>query len=311
MHHFAGMIGEATTPGFAMTQKLPPLAWLRAFEAAARHLSFTTAAEELNLTQAAISKQVKMLELHLGERLFERKARSLALTRVGAAWLPKLQDGFERLTAGTREVFGGRRAEMLTIRAPVSFAVTRIAPRLPDFYARFPKVQLRILSSVWSEDVDAVKYDLDIRYGLGHWPGFRADQLGREKLEPLCTPEIAERLKRPDDLAGERLLHVLGYQQGWADWLAAAGASSVNPGSGAHFDTTLLAFEAAASGVGVALGRSSMIGAELARGRLIRPFQIAAPIAEAFWLLSPEAGMIHPDAASFREWIIAEAVNPS
>lgn len=290
-----------------MSPKLPPLAWLRAFEVAARRLSFTHAAEELNLTQAAISKQVKLLELHLRAPLFERKPRSLLLTKMGAAYLPKVQDAFERLGAGTQEVFGNRRAEALCLRVPVAFGVNWLAQRLPRFLAAYPKVALRIVSSVWNDEFDAERYDLDIRYGLGKWPGFRAEQVSWEVLEPVCLPELAARLKVPDDLAGTRLLHVIGYQEGWGTWLAAAGAKGVNAGAGTQVDTSLLAFELAAQGAGVALGRTSMVTKELVSERLVRPFDLAVPIREAFFVLSPEAGVAHPDAALFRDWLLAQA----
>jgi LysR family transcriptional regulator, glycine cleavage system transcriptional activator len=294
-----------------MAPKLPPLSWLRAFEAAARHLSFTHAAAELNLTQAAISKQVKLLEHFVREPLFERRPRSLVLTKVGAAYLPKVQDAFDRLGAGTQEVFGNRRAEMLTVRVPVGLAVNWLAQRLPRFFDSHPKVPVRIVSSVWNEEFDPERYDLDIRYGLGKWPGFKADQVSWEVMEPMCLPAVAERLRVPDDLAGERLLHVLGYQEGWGTWLAAAGAKRVDAGSGAHVDTSLMAFELAANGGGVALGRTSMAAKELASGRLVRPFDLAVPVREAFFLLAPQVGMAHPDAGVFKDWLLAEAVAPA
>ena len=293
--------------GCHVTVRLPPLSWVRAFEAAARHLSFTHAAAELNLTQAAVSKQVKLLEHHLREPLFERKPRSLMLTKVGAAYLPKVQDAFGRLGAGTQEVFGNRRTEMLTVRAPVALAVNWIAARLPAFLDLYPKLPIRLVSSVWNADFEPERYDLDIRYGLGKWTGFKAEQLSWEVLEPICLPQVAKRLVTPDDLAGERLLHVLGYQEGWSTWLAAANATRVNAGSGAHFDTSLMAFEVAANGGGVALGRPSMAAKELASGRLVRPFDLEVPVREAFYLLSPDEGMAHPDAAIFRTWLLAQA----
>lgn len=290
-----------------MAQRFPHLTWLRAFEAAARHLSFTNAAEELNLTQAAISKQVKLLEHSLREALFERKARSLLLTKAGAAYLPKVQDAFDRLGAGTQEVFGNRRSEMLTVRVPVSFGLSWLAPRLPRFFAAHPKLALRIVSSVWNEEFDAGRFDLDILYGTGKWPGFRNDQLSWEYMEPLCTPEMAQSLHQPDDLAHHRLLHVMGYKEGWATWLNAAGTTRVAAGSGAQFDTTIMALEVAAAGAGVALGRSSVAASGVASGRLVRPFALAVAVQEAFHLISPETGMDHPDAPAFRDWIIAEA----
>lgn len=290
-----------------MSIQLPPLTWLRAFEASARHLSFTHAAEELHLTQAAISKQVKLLEHHLREKLFERKPRSLVLSKVGAAYLPKVQDAFARLGEGTQEVFGNRRNAMLTVRAPIGWAVNWIAERLPRFLEDHPKVPVRIVSSVWSDEAETERYDLDIRYGSGKWRGIQAQRVTWERIEPLCTPEIAARLRSPDDLAKERLLHVLGYKEGWATWLTAAGAAKVNAGSGVQFDSSLMAFEVAANGGGVALGRTSMSAKEVQSGRLVRPFSLSVPIAEAFYVLTPEEGLSHPDAALFRDWLVAKA----
>lgn len=290
-----------------MGHQMPPLPWLRAFEASARHLSFTNAASELNLTQAAISKQVKLLEHYLREPLFERLPRSLTLTKAGAAYLPKVNDAFERLTAGTIEVFGGRRMGILSVRAPVGFAITWLATRLPRFIATHPQTQVRIVSSVWADDYDSETFDLDIRYGFGKWAGFDADRLTRERLIPMCLPEIAARMTSPDDLAKERLLHVLGYQEGWATWLAAAHTNGVDPGSGLWVDTTPMALEVAAQGGGVALGRSSMLERELESGRLIKPFGLELLIDEGFFLVAPEQGARHPDAAVFRNWLLSEA----
>jgi LysR family transcriptional regulator, glycine cleavage system transcriptional activator len=290
-----------------MGHQMPPLPWLRAFEASARHLSFTNAASELNLTQAAISKQVKLLEHYLREPLFERLPRSLRLTKVGAAYLPKVTDAFERLSAGSLEVFGGRRTGFLSVRASVGYAITWLAARLPRFLDAYPKTQVRIVSSVWAEDYDSETFDLDIRYGFGKWPGFDADRVTWEKLIPMCLPEIAARMSSPEDLAKERLLHVLGYQEGWATWLAAAGTRQVDPGSGIWFDTTPMALEVAAQGGGVALGRSSMLERELASGRLVRPFDLELPIEEGYFLTAPKSGARHPDAVVFRDWLLAEA----
>jgi LysR family glycine cleavage system transcriptional activator len=294
------------------TRNLPHLAWLRAFEAAARHLSFTNAANELNLTQAAISKQVKLLEHHLREPLFERKPRSLVLTKVGAAYLPKVRDGFDRLAAGTEEVFGRRRSEMLTVRAPVGYAVNWIASHLQGFFDRYPDTPVRFISSVWSEEFDKERVDLEIQYGNGNWPGFKADRLTYETLTPVCAPSLLQGTKAiqsPEDLAGHRLLHVIGYEEGWAYWLNFAGINGINAGQGLQFDTSLLAFEFAACGGGVALARSSMLGPVLEQGRLVRPFNVKAPLTEAFYLITPTGGREHPDAALFRDWLIETAGN--
>lgn len=295
-----------------MARRIPHLTWLRAFEASARHLSFTNAAIELNLTQAAISKQVKLLEQYLREPLFERKPRSLVLTKVGAAYLPKVRDSFERLAAGTEEVFGNRRSEVLTVRAPVGYSVSWIAPRLRSFFDANPGIGLRLVSSVWGDDFDRERFDLDIQYGSGKWPGFSVQRLTWEVIEPVCAPQLLEGkhpIRKPSDLENHCLLHVLGYEEGWGTWLRHAKAERVNAGQGLQFDTSLLAFEYAATGGGVALARSSMSGPELESGRLIRPFDLAVPIDEAFYLIAPSDGREHPDADTFRDWLVEQALN--
>jgi LysR family transcriptional regulator, glycine cleavage system transcriptional activator len=284
--------------------ELPPLIWLKAFESAARHLSFTDAAKELNLTQAAVSKHVKSLELHLSHELFIRRTRSLQLTKLGEAYVPKVKDAFERLAIGTREVFGGRRTQELTLRCAVSFAVNWLAPRLHDFLEKHPSTDIRIISSVWNDAFDADAFDLDIQYGRGDWTGVRSHQLTWETITPLCAPSIAAQLTTPDDLQFHRLLHVVGYQEGWGTWLQAAGTKTVNPGQGLQFDTSLLAFEVAANGGGVALGRSSLAKREVESGRLIAPFALEVPIKEGFYLLEPVGPAPHADADLFIEWIL-------
>ena len=298
-----------------MRSDLPPLTWLRAFEAAGRSLSFTAAAAELNVTQAAVSKHVKSLELYLRQPLFLRRPRSLELTNSGAAYLPKVQNALERLTIGTREVFGPRGRDALTLRCAVSFSTAWLAPRLPAFLARHPGVSLRILSSVWNDTFDQDAYDLDIQYGTGLWPGLSSQRLTWETITPLCAPELMAQggLVRPDALAGHRLLHVMGYQEGWGLWLKAAGARDVHPGQGLQVDTSLTAFALAAAGAGVALGRSSLAAQARALGQLVAPFALEVPIDEAFYLLSPSTGAGHPDAPLFADWLMrtaAEAALP-
>ncbi len=288
---------------------LPPLPWLRAFEVSARHLSFTSAAGELGLSQAAVSKQIKLLELKLGEPLFHRFPRSLGLTKAGEAFLPKVQDAFERLAAGTSEVFGPRRSDVLTIRCAIGFAVNWLAPRLPDFIARNPGTSLRLISSVWNEDTSSNAFDLDIRYGDGNWPGVKSERLTRESLQPLCSPALLKtgRLRTPSDLVNHTLIHVLGYKEGWALWLKKAGVKPSPTIPALQFDTSLMAFEVAAQGSGVALGRSSMMERELRTGRLVAPFALVIPVEEGFHLVARENLHNAPKAAVFREWVLAVA----
>lgn len=294
-----------------MRRNLPPLNWLRTFEAAARHLSFTRAASELNLTQAAISKQIKLLEQQLGEPLFQRKARSLVLTRVGTAYLPRVKDALELLAEGTYEVFGDRRSDVLTIRVTIGFSVSWLGPRLADYYQKNPDRPLRIVSSVWNDAFNRERFDLDIRYGNGEWPGFQADRLTWDSLIPLCSPSLLQGdvpLKSPNDLQHHNLLHVMGFDEGWAVWLKAAGIPDFSVGPGFQFDSSLVAFEVAAKGLGVALGRSSTSARERMSGRLVAPFDFAVPIDEAFYLISPADVAPHPHAEHFRQWLLEEAM---
>jgi LysR family glycine cleavage system transcriptional activator len=288
-----------------MNLDLPPLTWLRAFEASARTLSFTHAAGELHITQAAVSKHVKSLEHHLRQSLFLRHPRGLELTKSGAAYLPKVQDALQRLAIGTREVFGQRPSSTLTLRCAVSFAVNWLAPRLPNYLDQHPGKSIRLLSSVWNEAVDEPDFDLDIQYGTGRWPGFNSHRLTWETITPLCAPNC--QIQAPEDLRRHRLLHVLGYHEGWGIWLKASGAIGVDSGSGLHLDTSLTAFELAAHGAGVALGRKSLAEHAIEKGRLIAPFDLAVPIDEAFHLIKPAGGTTHPDADAFVDWLLSAA----
>jgi LysR family glycine cleavage system transcriptional activator len=301
---------QTVMTGFAIIYRdLPPLTWLRAFEAAARRLSFTAAAQELHLTQAAVSKHVKSLEARLRQPLFIRHPRSLELTRWAEAYLPKVQDALERLSSGTREVFGRPGgAEVLTLHCAVSFAANWLAPRLPQWLAAHPGTPLRILSSVWADPVDATNCDLAIQYGTGVFGDATAHRLTRERLTPLCTPALAARLSHPDDLAGQRLIHVQGYQDGWGTWATAAGAHQIDPGQGIQTDTTVTALALAVAGAGVALGRDSMTAPYLAAGTLVAPFTLSVPVEEGFFLINPKRSTpAHPSAECFAAWAITTA----
>jgi LysR family glycine cleavage system transcriptional activator len=287
-------------------RQIPPLPWVRAFEASARHLSFTHAANELGLTQTAVSKQVKNLEQHFRESLFERRPRSLVLTKAGATYLPKIRDAFDRLEAGTAEVFGHRRSELLTIRVSVGFSAYWLGRKLKSFREDHPEIDFRVISMVWNDESDAQDADLDIRYGAGDWPGFDAERLTQEKLFPLCHPDLIKGhppLQSLKDISRHTLLHINGYEDGWASWLNAAEVDGVDVGSGLQFDTSILAFEMAASGCGIALGRSSLAEQVLKERRLIQPFDINMPIDEGFFILTPQNRGVHVDACVFRDWI--------
>lgn len=295
---------------FAMKRRTPPLNWLRAFEATGRHLSFTHAAAELNLSQVAVSKQVKQLEHHLREPLFIRHARSLEMTKTAKAYLPKVRDAFERLSDGTHEVFGDRRSKILTVRSAVGFSVNWLAPKLPDFYKNHPNIQLRIVSSVWNEEVGNPEFDLDIRYGTGSWSGMEAKRLTWDTITPVCKPVLARNgeLSAVSDLARHPLIHVLGYEEGWSKWLRAADAfDQLDSSENIKVDNSLVAFELAASGCGIALARSSLAEPAISSNRLARPFRLNVPIEEAFYLVSSKAEIERSDESVFRNWLLQQA----
>ncbi|WHH49711.1 transcriptional regulator GcvA [Pseudomonas sp. Ap32] len=292
-----------------MKKRLPPLNWLRAFEVSARLLNFTHAAEELNLTQAAISQQVKALEAQLGVALFKRLPRGLELTEVGKSYFPVVRESVERLAASTDEIFGQGHRSALIIRSSLVFFTHWIAPRLPRFRARHPEVSIRVASNIW---VDETEYDadLEIRYGQGRWPGMKVERLTWDTLVPVCSPALisGERpLQYPHDLAKHPLLHVLGYEEGWGYWLKKNNAENVDSSQGMQFDTLISALTIAELGQGVALARSSLVRHLLEEGRLVAPLGCNVPTKEAFYLAYSAHSMVNPDAAAFAQWLCEEA----
>ncbi len=288
---------------------LPPPAWLRTFESAARHLSFTRAAAELSVTQSAVSQQIRLLEDRLGESLFHRLPQSLQLTEAGRAYLPVVRDAFDRLHLGTHEVFGQGRRELVTIRATPGFGEFWLAPRLPDLFARYPEIDVRIASAVWNPELMEAGVDLEVRYGVSEWPELHAHRLTREAIAPVCAPAVAARLAgRPEALASERLLHTDGFRNGWAEWLQFAEAPpQVDAGSGCHFDTAIMPLNLAAAGAGVALGRQSLTAGLLARGELVEPFDTRLEVDEGFHLVWLADRSLSAQADLVRAWLVEMA----
>lgn len=295
-----------------MSHRLPPLNWLRTFESAARHLSFTAAAAELGVTQSAVSQQVRLLEQHLGRVLFHRLPRGLRLAEAGEALLPLLRDTFERLAAGTTEIFGAPVSNRLVVRATTGFALLWLAPRLPRFHAAHPDVGLHVVTSIWPAEYTDPSLDLEIRCGGGHWPGLEAERLTWDEVFPVCSPLLAKGprpLSDPADLASHVLLHVVGFRDGWMQWLARAGvADRVDASGGLTFDTAAMALDLAAQGAGVALGRSCYVREAIKAGRLTAPFEISLATDEAFYLVAAKERPRSWAANAFRDWLVAAAL---
>jgi len=280
-----------------------PLNALRAFESSARHLSFTRAALELNVTQAAVSQQVRALEERLGATLFKRLPRGLAITDEGLALRPVLSDAFDRIEAVLRQFEGGHFHEVLTVGAVGTFAVGWLMPRLKAFHDAHPFIELRLQTNNNLVDLAAEGLDFAIRFGDGTWPGSRAQKLFDAPLSVLCTPDIAQRLHTPADLAGEKLLRSYRADD-WANWFAAAGLAP-RPVRGPVFDSSRLMVEAAMQGAGVALAPASMFERDLSMGRLARPFDIDVH-AGSYWLTWQKAKPATPAMRAFSQWLVKE-----
>ena len=297
-----------------MTARLPSLNGLRAFEAAARHLSFTLAAAELNVTQTAISHQIRRLEEELGIRLFIRQNRALALTSEARDYLPGVRAAFNDLRLATDRLLRKDDDKVLTISTLASLAAKWLLPRLTDFQEAHPGIDVRITTSTSLVDFQRDNVDAAIRYGRGQWPGLRADWLMADELFPVCSPSLLrgdKPLQRPEDLRGYPLLHTSNANSDdWRLWLTAAGLpADIAKQPGITFDMIFMTVQAAIDGIGVAMGRTSYVQDDIAKGRLVVPFKIALPADAGFYLVSPEGRREAPKLAAFRQWMIAATQN--
>jgi LysR family transcriptional regulator of beta-lactamase len=286
-----------------MTRPYLPLNALRAFEAAARHLSFTQAASELCVTPAALSHQVKALETRLGATLFRRLPRGLALTDEGHTLLPVLSESFDRIGGLLQRFDAGVVREVLILGAVGTFAVGWLMPRLARFQSAYPFVDLRLYTHNNRVDIAAEGLDLAIRFGDGAWQGAEAVRLIEAPFTPLCVPAIAARLAEPADLGGELLLR--SYRpDDWPLWFAAAGAD-LPPIRGPVFDSSWVMIEAALQGAGVALAPPAMFERELNTGLLVRPFAAEVDVG-GYWLTWLKSKAPTGAMRAFREWLDAE-----
>ena len=293
-----------------MSRRLPPLNALRAFEAAARHLNFTRAAAELNVTQAAISHQIKSLEEHLGLPLFRRLNRAMMLTEEGQTLFPAVRDALDGLAEAAERLRARETGGTLTVSTLPSFAVKWLVPRMSRFQDRHPDIDLRISAKEHLADFARDGIDVGIRFGGGSWPGVRAEWLADEALTPVCSRALLPRLRRPDDLAQATLLHEdmlpLRDFPTWETWLAAAGVIGVDATRGPRFSHTHLMLQAAMDGRGVALGQHLIVSDDLAAGRLIEPFGFRLPTGFSYYLVYPAAAAQRPKVLAFRQWVVSE-----
>lgn len=296
-----------------MTRHLPSLNALRAFESAARHLSFTRAADELYVTQAAISHQVKSLEEQIGLQLFLRRNRHLILTDAGQTLLPDLMAAFDAMDTALARVKRRDQAGILTIATLDSLAATWLMPRLALFRRDNPDIDIRLATSDLIVDYNRNGIDIGIRYGGGNWPGLRAEELMGDRIFPVCSPELMVRgsgLKTPGDLRHFPLIHD-DMPEDWKMWLNAAGLKDIDPTRGTGYTHSNLVIQAAINGEGVALGRGLLVADSIDAGKLVAPFDLALITQYRYYVASTETNYDRPKVRVFREWLMREAKKTS
>ncbi len=293
-------------------RRLPPLNSLRAFEAAARHLSFTKAADELFVTQAAVSHQVKSLEEWLALKLFQRKNRAVFLTDQGQRFLREVSDALDLLDDATQRLLASGDSGVLTVSSLPSFASKWLVPKLGDFRDLRPDIDVRISASHENVDFRASDVDMAVRAGDGKWPNMHARHLLTETLFPVCSPSLLEgetALRRPEDLRHHTLLHDDDARDDWRIWLMAANVdlATIDPRRGPRFDDSAMMLGAAIEGQGVAIGRSALAANDLAARRLVQPFDLNLPWRMNYFVICPRGDETIPKIAAFSDWLLATA----
>ena len=288
-----------------MSQKLPPLSALRVFRSAAHSLSFTLTAEELFVTQAAVSHQIKSLEEWLGIALFIRGNRKLILSDAGQRLLPYVDQMFHLLDQGLQELKTDNKGLTLTVTVLPSFASRWLVPRLGLFLKSHPEVDFRLAPSRGLTNFQTEDMDLAIRYGSGNYPGLISIHLMDEDIFPVCSPRIMDGpypLNEPDDLKHHVLLHDEGHGD-WRKWLLVANAKSVDASKGPVFTDSAMAVQSAIEADGIALARSELVKADLSRGRLVKPFDIYQPTGFSYYVVYPADRIPNPAMQAFIKWL--------
>lgn len=293
-----------------MSDRLPPLTALRAFDAAARHMSFAKAAAELNVTPAALSFQIKSLEDHLGAPVFKRLNRAVALTDAGAALAPDAAAAFQQLAAGWRAAHRTQDHQSLTVTAGPAFTAKWLAPRLYEFAQAHPEIELRFSAALRMMDFSRDNIDVAIRFGYGPDPGLYSLPLAKEWVTPVMTPTLAARYPTAESLRDAVLIHdqsidFLDPPADWNAWFSAMGLATPSL-AGPKFSQADHAIDAALAGVGVVLGRRALVIKDMAEGRLIAPYKIALPTGARFRFICPEGSEDRPQIKAFRTWILSE-----
>ncbi|MBP2297773.1 transcriptional regulator GcvA [Azospirillum picis] len=292
-------------------RRLPSLNGLRAFEAAARHGSFTAAAAELHVSQAAVSRMVRLLEERLGFALFDRRANALALTERGRSLRPALTEAFDAIARQVEQVSAMRAGPVLTVGMGATVAVRWLIPRLSGFHIAHPEIEVRIATGGAGAPMND-DWTCAVLLGDGQWPGYEAERLFSSTMLPVCAPRLAADLREPADLAAATLLHVSHWAEDWPRWLAAAGADPTAAQSAAQsaakslsFGSYAMTLQAAIDGIGVALTPRIYIQDDIAAGRLVAPFGLAVPMSHSWYLVHRASRRQDGGFPAFRAWLHA------
>jgi LysR family glycine cleavage system transcriptional activator len=291
-----------------MRPRLPPLNALKAFEAAARHESFTRAAEELCVTQGAVSHQVKALEAELAIKLFNRERQRLIITEAGRDYLAVVRDALDRIAVGTGRLLQRQNAGVLTVSTSPDFAAKWLVHRLGHFAEAHAGIDLRVSATMHHVDFTREDVDMAVRHGDGNWPGLDAVQLSSEQFFAICSPKLlsGRRLGKPADILKFPLIH-LDSRADWAKWLQTAGMNDHNVKHGPVLNRASMVIDAAINGQGIALARTTLAAWDLLNGRLVRPFSEALRLSKTYWIVCPKATSNVPKIVTFRDRLLAEA----
>ncbi|MDA9492106.1 MULTISPECIES: transcriptional regulator GcvA [unclassified Bradyrhizobium] len=292
-----------------MRPHLPSLNALKAFEAAARHGSFTRAAQELCVTQGAVSHQVKALETELAIKLFNRERQRLIITEAGRDYLAVVRDALDRIAAGTERLLQRQSAGVLTVSTSPDFAAKWLVHRLGQFAEAHSDIDLRVSATLHHVDFVREDVDLAVRHGDGNWPGLDAVRLSAERLFAVCSPKLLSGRRRIGgvaDILKFPLIH-LDSRSDWANWLRGVGIDDADVSHGPVLNRASMVIDAAINGQGIALARTTLAAWDLINGRLVLPFPESSPLSKTYWIVGPKATAALPKIAIFREWLLAEA----
>ncbi|MCA0399637.1 MAG: LysR family transcriptional regulator [Proteobacteria bacterium] len=291
-----------------MALRLPPLATLRIFEAAARLQSFKLAASEIGLTPSAVSHGIDTLEKWLEVRLFDRAGRTVTLTEIGRQYLPYVAEGLSMIGVGTERVASGPHRKRVSVSVAPTFAMEWLVPRLARFNALHPDIAVLIDTSHRQALFPLDGVDLAIRMGKGPWPNTNSQLLMRESLVPVASPAYLAGLGGASglDWAKAKFIHVSSVENDWSSWFSGVGLEAPDGASHLHFDTVHLALDAAAEGLGIAIGRLPLLDKHLHSGRLVRASDRVLPIETGYWLAAPPGDETRREIRAFQRWVLSE-----